>query len=124
MTFRGVRHVRGPGPADTGHADTTRPEEGSPMSTDVHPEPDIQTGGEPIDYRAAEGLPPTDDPPVATGGGSADEPPPEWRQWMVVGIGLVGLLAVLATIVAAFAFARAAQGGRAPNPGPRRAAPP
>jgi nitrite reductase (NO-forming) len=59
------------------------------MAIDTHPELEQ----EPIDYRVAEGI----DPPV--------DDRRAWREWMMISLGLVGLLAVLAVVVAAFAFA-------------------
>ena len=48
-----------------------------------------------IDYHAAEGL----DAPAPLGD------PPAWREWMMIAIGLVGLVAVLGIVVSVFAFA-------------------
>jgi uncharacterized cupredoxin-like copper-binding protein len=64
------------------------------MAIDTHPELEPPTATEGIDYRLAEGIeaPAADDPKAR-------------REWMIIGLGLVGLLAVLAVIVAAFAFA-------------------
>jgi nitrite reductase (NO-forming) len=64
------------------------------MAIDTHPDLEPQTHTKAIDYALAEGIqPPRDDDRKA------------WREWMTIGLGLVGLLAVLAVIVAAFAFA-------------------
>jgi nitrite reductase (NO-forming) len=57
----------------------------------------------PIDYHAAEGLAaadPVDNPVVAT-----DADGKVWREWMMVGVGLTALLAILAVMVSAFALA-------------------
>ncbi len=57
----------------------------------------------PIDYHAAEGLDeaaPVDNPVVATDDGGK-----VWREWMMVGVGLTALLAILAVMVSAFALA-------------------
>jgi hypothetical protein len=61
-----------------------------------------------LDYRAVEGLPPAGfDPPTA--------PPADGdaaRQWLIVAIALVGLVALCATLLAAFAFAGAGGGAK------------
>jgi uncharacterized cupredoxin-like copper-binding protein len=62
------------------------------MATDTHPELEQQSATEAIDYHLAEGIEPPDDRRV-------------WREWMMIALGLVGLLAVLAVVVATFAFA-------------------
>jgi uncharacterized cupredoxin-like copper-binding protein len=64
------------------------------MAIDTHPELEQPTAAEAIDYDLAEGIEPprTDDRRA-------------WREWMMIGLGLVGVLAVLAVVVAAFAFA-------------------
>src|SRR5215208_5873597 len=57
----------------------------------------------PIDYHAAEGLDaadPVDNPVVAT-----DADGNVWREWMMVGVGLTALLAILAVMVSAFTLA-------------------
>ena len=57
----------------------------------------------PIDYHAAEGLDaadPVDNPVVA-----ADADGRRWREWMMVGVGLTALVAILAIMVSAFALA-------------------
>jgi uncharacterized cupredoxin-like copper-binding protein len=63
------------------------------MATDTHPELEQPTNAEALDYHVAEGIEPprTDDSRA-------------WREWMMIATGLVGLLAVLAVVVSAFAF--------------------
>jgi nitrite reductase (NO-forming) len=78
------------------------------MTTNIHP--DVQSKS--LDYRAAEGLPPTD-PPNAEGGSAAGEPGKERREWMLVGIALAGLVAALAIAIAVFAFTEARDGAQA-----------
>ena len=67
------------------------------MPTDTHPELEQPTATEGIDYRKAEGIDPV--APTAVDDRRA------WREWTMIAIGLVGLLAVLAIVVSAFAFA-------------------
>jgi nitrite reductase (NO-forming) len=62
------------------------------MAIDTHPELEQQAAAEDIDYHLAEGIEPPDDRRA-------------WREWMMIALGLVGLLAILAVVVAAFAFA-------------------
>src|SRR4029450_9409651 len=64
------------------------------MATDTHPELEQTTDVDALDYHLAEGIEPprTDDRRA-------------WREWMMIATGLVGLLAVLAVVVSAFAFA-------------------
>jgi nitrite reductase (NO-forming) len=64
------------------------------MATDTHPELEQPTNADALDYHVAEGIEPprTDDSRA-------------WREWMMIATGLVGLLAVLAVVVSAFAFA-------------------
>ena len=72
------------------------------MSIETHePQP-------PLDYREAEGLPPHGGPPMAP---PAPEDPGAGREWLMVVVGLVGLIAVCATLLAAFAFARSESRG-------------
>ena len=60
-----------------------------------------------IDYHAAEGL--NDAPPVEHPiGAPADDDGKRWREWMMVGVGLTALVAILAIMVSAFALATAA----------------
>lgn len=51
-------------------------------------------------WRAWEGLPPDTPPDIAVG-----DPEPEWRNWMGIAIGLVGMLSIMAIILSAFALA-------------------
>ncbi len=62
------------------------------MAIDTHPELEPQPAAEDIDYHLAEGIEPAEDRRA-------------WREWMMIALGLVGLLAILAVVVAAFAFA-------------------
>jgi hypothetical protein len=86
----------GPGPDDDSPRpddDSPRPDDDSPRPDDDSPRPDDDSPRPPIDYRAAEGF-----------SGAAEES--NWREWMMVGIGLVALLAIIAI---AFSLASIAQ---------------
>jgi FtsP/CotA-like multicopper oxidase with cupredoxin domain len=71
------------------------------------PEPPVES----IDYHAAEGLDAhhvPDGPDRPDGPGALAPPagdPSAWREWMMIAIGLVGLVAILGIVVSAFAFA-------------------
>ncbi|HEX5857356.1 MAG TPA: multicopper oxidase domain-containing protein [Microbacterium sp.] len=77
------------------------------------PEPTSQ-----IDYHAAEGL--NDGPPVENPiGATVVDGGKRWREWMMVGVGLTALLAILAVMVSVFAMATgddSAATTRAPAP--------
>src|SRR4051794_40585298 len=62
------------------------------MSTSTHPDSEHPSALSPTDYRRAEGLPAAPDEKV-------------WREWMMVGIGLTALVAVLAGTLAIVAIA-------------------
>jgi nitrite reductase (NO-forming) len=80
------------------------------MATLPYPPPDRDVMA--IDYRAAEGFvdaePATDEVLLQSPFGASPDKP--WREWMMVGLGLCALIAVLAIVVAAFALA-----GRGPS---------
>jgi nitrite reductase (NO-forming) len=69
------------------------------------PQPERQSDGH-LDYRAVEGLPPAGFDPTTPPSADGDAA----RQWLIVAIALVGLVALCATLLAAFAFAGAGGG--------------
>ena len=79
-----------------------------PTHIDYHAAEGFPPGGRaaegfPPGGHAAEGFPPGGDEPPQAPPADGDAP----REWMIVAIGLVGLVAVCATLLAAFAFANA-----------------
>jgi hypothetical protein len=74
------------------------------MATYFHPDVEPRETVPEIDYRRAEGLPPR--PP---------DPPETKTEWAMVGAGLAALLAILATILGAFALANSS-GSDTPAP--------
>src|SRR5829696_2631844 len=73
------------------------------MATRVPP-PEHRPSEHPLlDYRAVEGFGdegPPEGPDAPAGG---ERPPADWREWMMVGLGLVGLLALLSVLLAVYA---------------------
>jgi hypothetical protein len=68
------------------------------MPANTHPDPEHPTPLSPGDYRQAEGLPPAGDIK-------------DWREWMMVGLGLTALVAVLASTLAIVAVATSGGSG-------------
>jgi FtsP/CotA-like multicopper oxidase with cupredoxin domain len=74
------------------------------MATRV-PRSEQPTGSE-LDYRAAEGFGGDDPPGSPPPDSSPDSAPGAWREWMMVGLGVVALVAVLSVLLAVYAVAR------------------
>src|SRR5512132_1256617 len=73
------------------------------MATDMHPDLEQSSLADDIDYQRAEGLEPAE---AAPGDDDAAR-----LQWMMVGLGLAGLVAILAIVIALFAFASSGGSG-------------
>ena len=73
------------------------------MATDFHPDTEQTSPAADIDYNAAEGL---DSPEIAPASDGRVR-----QEWMMVGIGLAALLAILAIVVSVVAFASSGGSG-------------
>src|SRR5689334_1747890 len=96
MTFRPCTAHRS-APSPMLETDRRSPKRSTSMATDLHPDTEQTSSVADIDYHAAEGLV-----------GPATAPASDGRvrqEWMMVGIGLAALVAILAIVVSIVAFA-------------------